>query len=243
VLDHLSHGAPRDIVLVHGAGGNNLLWSRTMRYLSGDARAVAVNLPGHPSGQITCRTVAEYSEALQGFLGDLGLRRPVLCGHSMGSAVVLSLALAHPDDLGGLVLVSGGAKLGVDPSLLDALRAHPMKAIEDIITPRSFFTIDLGQGRESRAALSISNLPVFLNDYIACRDFDVRSSLPSVALRTLVICGDRDRMTPPKWSHYMATNIPDAELYFIKDAGHMLPLEKPGPLGGLLQSFLQRLTR
>ncbi len=243
VLGFVSHDAPRDVVFVHGAGGNSLLWRRTLQGLSGGSKAYAVDLPGHPSGEITCSSIEDYSEALFSFIGDSRLIRPVVCGHSMGGAVVLTLALAHPEAVGGLILVSTGAKLGVAPEILDGLRDQPMRAIENVITPWSFNTIDLGMGREARAALSVSNLPVFLNDYLACQGFDVRNELPRIAARTLVVCGDKDRMTPPKWSEYLAANISSSELVFIKGSGHMVPLEKPGELASEVQSFLSGLTR
>jgi pimeloyl-ACP methyl ester carboxylesterase len=95
VLAYISHEAPRDIVFVHGAGENSLLWKRTLQHLSGSSRAFAVDLPGHPSGSITCTSVADYSEAVHRFVRELGLR-PVVCGHSMGGAVALTFALAIP---------------------------------------------------------------------------------------------------------------------------------------------------
>ena len=229
--------------MVHGAGGNSALWGRTLSHLGGTSKALAVDLPGHPTGGIVCRTVEEYADALHEFILELGLKEPVVAGHSMGGAIVLHLALAHPGDLGGLVLVSTGAKLGVDPRILEGLATAPMKTIETVITPWSFNSIDLGLGREARAALSTSNLPVFLNDYLACKDFDIRGELQKIRAKTLVVCGDRDRMTPPRWSHYLAANIPDALLYFVKDSGHMLPLEKPEALAKLLEAYLSGVSR
>ena len=241
MLEHLTHDAPHDVVFVHGAGGNSLLWNRTLQHLSGGYRALAVNLPGHPSGEITCTSVGDYTEALHQFIQESGLRSPAVCGHSMGGAVVQTLAIRHPEDIGGLILVSTGAKLGVDRRLIEGLSDNPMRAIESIITPWSFNSIDLGMGREARTALSVSNLPVFLNDYLACQGFDVRKELAKIAAKTLVICGDKDRMTPPKWSHYLGANILDADLFFVKDSGHMVPLEKPEPLARVLQGFLAGL--
>ncbi|HZW84934.1 MAG TPA: alpha/beta fold hydrolase, partial [Nitrososphaerales archaeon] len=153
------------------------------------------------------------------------------------------LSINHPESVGGLVLVGAGAKLGVDQRILAGLDGKPLEAIERIITPRSFYSVDLGLGREARQALSLSNLPVFLNDYLACNGFDVRPDLPKISVPTLVVCGDRDEMTPPKWAHYLNQHILDSELRFVKDAGHMLPLEKPEALAGLVQWFLQSLTR
>jgi pimeloyl-ACP methyl ester carboxylesterase len=214
-----------------------------MEGLSGSSRALAIDLPGHPSGEITCRSVGEYAEAVHQFLIDARLDHPVLGGHSMGGATVLTLALAHPDDVGGLILVGTGAKLGVAPEILGGLESNPMRTIENIITPWSFNSIDLSLGRESRAALSVSNLPVFLNDYLACTRFDVRRDLSRIPARTLVVCGDKDRMTPPRFSHYLGANILGSELRFVKDSGHMLPLEKPEALASVVQAFLASFTR
>ncbi len=243
MLGFLSHGSPYDVVFVHGAGGNSLLWRRTIQGLSGNSKAFAVDLPGHPNGEITCRSVEEYSKALHEFINEQSLVTPVLCGHSMGGAVVLSLALLHPEEVGGLILASTGAKLGVSREIIEGLEAQPMRTIEKVITPWSFNSIDLGMGREARTALSVSNLPVFLNDYLACEGFDVRNELPRIDARTLVVCGDKDTMTPPKWSHYLAANIPSSELFFIKDSGHMIPLEKPDALSLVLQTFLAGIRR
>lgn len=243
MLGSVSYAAPSDIVLVHGAGGNGLLWRRTVLGLSGPAKALAVDLPGHPGGDISCHTIGDYAEAVHEFARQAGLDRPVFCGHSMGGAIVMALALSHPDYIGGLVLVSTGAKLGVSQEIIDGLKTRPMRAIEEIITPRSFSSMDLGLGREARTALSISNLPVFLNDYLACEGFDVRKELTRITTKTLVVCGDKDRMTPPKWSHYLHANITDSDLLFVKDSGHMVPLEKPDVLSKVIQAYLGSFTR
>ncbi len=243
MLEAFEHPAPRDCVFVHGAGGNNLLWRRTLQYLSGDGKAIAVNLPGHPTGAITCRTVSEYADSLHRFMLDKGLKRPAVCGHSMGGAIALTLALEHPGDVGALILADTGAKMGVLPEIVDGLRGQPLGVIEKTITPMSFYQVSLEVAREGRSALSVSNLPVFLNDYLACDGFDVRDRLSQVSVRTLIVCGEGDRMTPPKWSHYLAANISRSTSFFIRGAGHMVPLEKPGPFAGILQSFLAEPNR
>ncbi|HEY6283410.1 MAG TPA: alpha/beta hydrolase [Nitrososphaerales archaeon] len=242
MLDFITHQAPNPVIFVHGAGGNSLLWNRTLNYLSGGSLAVAIDLPGHPAGEITCKTVDDYAKAVSEFIAARGIERPVVCGHSMGGAVAIALALSHPGDLGGLILASTGAKLGVDPLILDGLRGQPLRAVEQLITPRSFNSLDLSLGREARASLSISNLEVFLNDYLACQSFDARPDLRRIETRTLIVCGDKDRMTPPKWSHYLNANILSSQLYFVKDSGHMLPLEKPEALARVVQSFLAGVT-
>lgn len=243
MLERLEHEAPFDCVFVHGAGETNVLWRRTIQGLSGGKRALAVNLPGHPDGEITCKTIDEYTEAVHAFVSDSRLGRVAVCGHSMGGAITLTLALRHPEDVAGLILVGTGAKMGVLPEIVSGLRDQPLKVIEQTITPMNYFKVDLETAREARAAMSLSNPAIFLNDYLACVGFDVRERLREIPFRTLIICGESDRTTPPKWAHYLNANILSSTAYFVRDAGHMVPLEKPVLCGSLMQSFLSELTR
>jgi pimeloyl-ACP methyl ester carboxylesterase len=63
---------------------------------------------------------------LRATLGELGLDRPVLMGHSWGGGVVTTLAGLHPEEVGGLVLVDSGH---IDYADLEAARtsAAPMQ--------------------------------------------------------------------------------------------------------------------
>lgn len=237
----LSHPAPRDSVFIHGAGETGILWRRTLGSLYGTGTAIALNLPGHPTGDATSRSIEEYAAAAHEAMG--ALHRPVICGHSMGGAIALTLALEHPAAIGGLILVGTGAKLGVIPEITDGLRDNPLRVIERTITPMSFYELNLAIGREARASLALSNPGIFLNDYLACTRFDLRDRLHEISARTLIVCGENDRMTPPRWSHHLSANIPSSTAFFIREAGHMLPLEKPAALGRLIQDFLSGLSR
>lgn len=241
-LRSVVHGAPSDVVLLHGAGCNSRVWDRVLSLLSGPGTATAVDLPGHPDGPVTCDSIDRYVESVHGFISRAGRPPPAVAGHSMGGAIAISLALSHPEDVRALVLVDTGAKLGVLPETIEGLESSPLETVESLITPMSFFSLDLETARAARAALSLSNPGVFLNDYAACRGFDRRAEVARLSVPTLIVCGDRDRMTPPKWSHFLHASIQGSSLYFISEAGHMTPLEKPGPLARLVQEFLLSLS-
>ena len=68
------------------------------------------------------------------WLAALNLHRVVFVGHSMGGAIVQTLALDHPEHVLGLGLVGSAAKLSVNPKLLEN-SAHPTTfhiAVEDV---------------------------------------------------------------------------------------------------------------
>jgi pimeloyl-ACP methyl ester carboxylesterase len=65
------------------------------------------------------QSISAYTQALVSWLDALDLHSSVLIGHSMGSAIALSLALHHPRRVLGLGLIGAGARLRVSPELLE----------------------------------------------------------------------------------------------------------------------------
>ena len=94
--------------LIHGAGGHHLYWPPQIRRLTG-YRVYALDLPGHGrSGGSGQQTIDSYTTAVKDWLIEVNLHSAVFVGHSMGSAIALSLALNYPDHVLGLVLIGGG---------------------------------------------------------------------------------------------------------------------------------------
>jgi pimeloyl-ACP methyl ester carboxylesterase len=57
----------------------------------------------------------------------------------------------------------------------------------------------------------------------------------------LCLVGDGDRLTPPKYSTYLAQHIPGARVEVIAGAGHMVFLEQPGPFNRAVMEFMAEL--
>lgn len=78
-------------------------------------------------------------------------------------------------------------------------------------------------------------------DFQACNNFNVIESVQRINLPTLVICGQEDRMTPVKYSEYLAQQIPQALLALIPDAGHMSMIEQPEAVNKAIMEFMHTL--
>ncbi|SFS11528.1 Pimeloyl-ACP methyl ester carboxylesterase [Agrococcus baldri] len=94
-------------LLIHGWSCDGSDWSWLVSDLSRDHRTITIDNRGH--GRSTA-VDGQYSPAL--FAADaakvieqLGLERPVVIGHSMGTIIASTLAAEHPDLVGALVLV------------------------------------------------------------------------------------------------------------------------------------------
>jgi pimeloyl-ACP methyl ester carboxylesterase len=233
------------LVFVHGAGGNRLHWPPGLRRLAG-FRTLAVDLPGHglsPTGGEG--RVLDFAGRLDAWRGEVGLHLPVLIGHSMGSAIALTCALAEPGAFSGLVLIGAGARLKVNPDLLDSVgRPDQFLTGVEMILRWSFAAGAKARLVEmARARLIETGPAVLAADLQSCAAFDVTSHLAEIRTPALILVGQEDRMTPPPLSRELQTGIAGARLNVIEDAGHMLMLEQPEAVARHLQSFLLERPR
>ncbi|MGH7267407.1 MAG: alpha/beta fold hydrolase, partial [Candidatus Rokuibacteriota bacterium] len=218
------------------------VWAPQLAGLADVARLVAVDLPGHgETGGTGCRRVEEYAAWLLGFLDALGLARAVLAGHSMGGAIVQTVALDHVERLDGLVLVGTGARLRVLPRILDLCRDDPPRGTE--LVGRLAYSDATPRGAVVEAERSLAATPpgVTFGDFWACDRFDVMTRVQALRLPTLVVVGRDDRLTPPKYAGFLAKTIPGARLAEIPDAGHFPQLEQPAAVNAALRAFLAAL--
>jgi pimeloyl-[acyl-carrier protein] methyl ester esterase len=70
------------------------------------------------------------------------------------------------------------------------------------------------------------------------RDCDCRGSLPTITQPSLVIAGERDTLTPPQASQFMAAQLLNAKLAMIKGAAHAPFLSHPDIFVDKIKSFL-----
>ena len=230
--------ALRDIVLVHGAGGDCSHWPAELGGLE-VANVHFLDLPGHGRSLGQGRNdVSAYADVVDAFVAELGLRQVALIGHSMGGATALTLALRHPLWLDALVLVGTGARLRVMPHLLDLLAADFPAAV-DLICDALFgpkAPVSLVERERDRYAQV--DWRVVRDDLIACDAFDVMTELQKITVRTLIVAGTCDRLTPLKYSEFLRDGIPGAQLAVLADAGHMVARELPEEFCRVVGDFL-----
>lgn len=204
--------------------------------------ALFMDLPGHGStlGEPR-RSPRDYALWVRDQLTPKGVMSVDIIGHSMGGAIAMEFALAYPELTRSITLVSTGAKLRVSPLILDGLRARSEKTLE-LIAGWSF--TPAARGREVFMEI-IRGVPfhVSLIDYEGCDGFDRMASIDQIRAPCLVVCGTEDRMTPPKYSQYLAQRISRSKLVIVPDAGHMVMMEQPDRFNEALGAFLSEVRR
>jgi pimeloyl-ACP methyl ester carboxylesterase len=232
----------RNIVFVHGAGGNAFAWQNQRRGLDRGVNTICVDLPGHgQSSGPGYSSIAEYSQWLLRFIDGLKLTGVIAAGHSMGGGVILEAAIEHPEILEALILVGSGARLKVSSDMLESLESDFKTAAEQLL--RKCY------GSESSKNLIkwglehlFDEVPeVVMADFRACNDFDRMDDIAQIKKPALVLCGSEDKMTPSKYSQYLAEKLQGATLRIVEKAGHMAMLEKPFEVNASIIKFLATL--
>ena len=235
-----SHGL-LPVLFVHSLGGNGGQWSLQLDHLRHERRAAALDLRGH--GESDPAEDGDYT--LPGLAGDiaaaadqLGLRRFVLAGHSLGAAVAIEYAGRHPERVAGLLLADPNGDQTLVPRdqiepFLEAVRADPVAEVE------SYFKQLLIYGDRAAATWVLEDLRATHEDALtgALEGAARHSPLPALARYAgprLAIVSDLNNL--PFSLHRLVADLP---VQRIPGTGHWLMVDRPEPFNRLLDDFLE----
>jgi pimeloyl-ACP methyl ester carboxylesterase len=227
------------LVFIHGSGGSKVLWDNQLKALGYQANLLAIDLPGHgQSAGNGYNTVIDYTRVVMDFLTRANVPRPIPAGLSLGGAITLQLLLDYPESFSAGMLICTGAKLKVRPQIFESIE----KDFPAFVASSRLLAASPKTDPGIIQPVLDDNLKcppaVAFNDFQACDRFDVRERLTEIKARVLVVSGADDLLTPPKYGQYLAEHIPGARWVTISEAGHLLPVEKPGELNQAILSFL-----
>lgn len=244
--DNLDEQKP-SLIFIHGSGGNHSIWSHQYGRLSKNYNIIAVNLPGHGhSGGKGEKNVESYCEWVNKLLDVLKVKKVILVGHSLGSAIALQFAIEYSGKITGIVCMGGGVKMPVNSFFLDFLKTNPAELPEDVTGMISKFSL----AKENRPkffaplqkSISESKVDVLYGDLTACNDLDLTQAANKINVPALIVCGAEDKMTPPDLSRALAAGISKSKLEIIEGAGHMVMIEKPDEFNQVLDRFAASIS-
>lgn len=226
------------VAFVHGAGMDRTVWALQTRWFAWHGYAVlAVDLPGHGGSE---GPALVDIESLGGWILRLlersGASSATLVGHSMGALACLSAGAEGGDRVAAMALLGVGARMPVHPDLLAAARVDDPVARELIVDwgfgQPARFGVNRAPGLwmqgGGRSLLFRAPAGALGSDLAAC---DAYGSAAEAAARldcpVLFVVGEGDRMTPPSAAAELAAKVAKARTATIRDAGHMMMIEKP----------------
>lgn len=96
------------VLLLHGFIESADTWTPTAEVLARDHRVYAIDLDGYGYTQrVAPYDTAHLTQQVLDFIRVMHLRKPIVVGHSSGAGVAAAVALAAPNDVGGVMFLDG----------------------------------------------------------------------------------------------------------------------------------------
>jgi pimeloyl-ACP methyl ester carboxylesterase len=260
---------PVTVLCIHGLAGNaRHLTAHVLDALSADHRVIVVDRPGAGySGSLPVTpTPQAQADFIAAVIEALGLERPVVVGHSLGGAVALALAVAHPERVRALALV---APLSQAPSSVPAVFAGlvlPTPLMRRVVGWT--LAIPLSIARREQVLTTVFSPERVPADFalrgggllgmrpsaFASASTDLMAVTPGVMAALVsryaeitvpvgVLYGTHDRILEPRTQgERLVQQIPHATLEWVEMGGHMLPLTVPDRVATFVRSITARVA-
>lgn len=183
-------------------------------------------------------TTADLADDLAGLLDALEVERAHVLGAFLGGMTAQEFALRHPSRLERLILVGTYAR----PDAKRRLLLEKWRAMAEIETPAAIFaqdrllwtladeTLEQTDLIEAMSASFPGDAPAISPDLLArqceaCLNHDTADRVRKIHHPTLVVCGRKDQLTPPKMHRELADEIPQGRLVTFSHGAHLVLAE------------------
>lgn len=253
-------GSP--ILLLHGIGQSLEDWNEQHDRLSDAHTVYSVDLPGFAYSDRLPGTasLAGLASILPAFLDRFGLIQPVpVIGNSLGGAVAMTFAVAHPERVSSLVLVdsAGFGKevtialrlLAIRPVgivLLRPSRKSSTRTVDGIFYDKKHVTADrvdhkLALTNRSAHRSTLLDLAQELGTFRGIRmpwRTRLLAEVASLRIPVLIMWGDHDHVLPFMHLDAATRALPHAQTHTFHNAGHMPQIEHADEFADVLRGFI-----
>lgn len=233
-IRYMEGGQGEPVVHLHGGGGMRL--SRMHDLLAEHYRMLAFEIPGFgqsPANE-TSRSMQDLAATMARAVANVGVERYNLVGTSFGAKVALWQAIQAGENIDALVLLSSAALVpeewAIHPDAPPDRIARMMYAHPENLPPRP--PVDPAVAAKHNALV---NRVFGLN-----RDPELESKLPEIEIPTLVVYGTNDGLIPPEMGRIYREKMPNCSFVLVYDAAHLIDVERPEALAGVVGDFLER---
>jgi 3-oxoadipate enol-lactonase len=250
-----TEGAGEPVLLLMGLGGEHHGWDLVRRDLARRYRLVLLdNRDAGASDEARGPYgIGEMAADALGVIDYLGIDRFHVVGASMGGAIAQQMALQAPTRVASMTLLSTwGRTDGFLRAVFTSWRRMAERlAPEELLAALSpwAFTyrflesppaevIALQAAFRERGALK--SVPAYQRQVDACLAHDTLGVIAILRTPTLVLVGEDDILTPPRYGRALAAALPRAEVVLVPASGHACFLETPKPVTERLLRFLSR---
>ncbi|HVB23795.1 MAG TPA: alpha/beta fold hydrolase [Ktedonobacteraceae bacterium] len=222
-------GEGEPLILVHGLAASTLWWRRNIPALARQYRVYLLDLPGFGlMRRFYYRFVLDdMADWLLAWMDAMGIARVSLIGHSMGGYICLHIAAHHPEKVRRLILVAP-AGLSYKKTMLGYF--FPLTLAVHYAVP-SFLPILFYDALRAGPLTFVS----------ATRDLlrtDLRNTLKSITVPTLLIWGVNDMLVPAAFAGVFRQEIANSRLLLLNKAGHVVMYDQAYAFNNAVLAFL-----
>lgn len=235
---HLETHGPADgqpvILLHHGLGSTRAWRGQIPALMEAGYRVVVYDRWGYgqsdPRPALSTPSFTADIMDLLVLMDEVKIKCPIIIGHSDGGTIGLYLAIQYPKLVSKLVVVAAHI-------YLEARMEPGINGIKHNFEQDTRFRKGLQRAHGDKFNSVFNNWfdgwhkPEIL-------EWDMRPILPEIICPTLVIQGEDDEHATPQHARDIAENIPNAELWLVPGARHMLPQEMADGFNQKVLEFL-----
>jgi 3-oxoadipate enol-lactonase len=225
--------------------GTPILWIHGFPFASGiyeqqlairGVRHVMPDLPGfgqsRPQGDDI--SIEGYARICIDLLHHRGMDRAVIAGFSMGGYVAFAIARLAPERMRGLILIDTRETADTDEARkgryesIEKVKKEGVRPLVESMLPKMLTPRAPREMRDRVREIMSSSSPegvIAALRAMATRP-DSTPLLQKIAVPTLILVGEEDKLTPPADAERMATAISGARLGRIEGAAHLSNYEK-----------------
>ncbi|MFX1257917.1 MAG: alpha/beta fold hydrolase [Promethearchaeota archaeon] len=227
------------IIFIHGSGGSSYVWKNQFN-LDIELSIIAVDLPSHNKSDVFLELSLDlYVDCVKCLIDYLKVNKVILCGHSLGGAIIQSYYFNYPNKVDALILCSTGGRLRVSPAILELLKNNYQEFLESLPIISFYRKTSIEIIEEYVKEISKTKPEVTYADFLVCDKFDTLNKTNTINIPCLLICGNADKLTPVKYSQFFREKIKNSVLVIVKNAGHMVMIEKATEVNKSIKEFIK----
>ncbi len=241
-INYTIEGEGYPLLLIHGWGSSMLPWKPIETAFSG-YKLIMLDLPGCGESEILKEVwqLSDYCRFILEFLDKLGIKDPILGGHSHGGRICLQLVAEGSITPPKLILFDS-AGIPAKKTLKKKIKIASFKTVKWFLTLpiiKKYSENMLEAARAHFGSADYRSAPeVMRKTMVNVIKEDLRPIMPNISCPTLLIWGENDMDTPLSDAKQMEKLIPDSGLCVIKGADHFSFIRSPYEVIAILKSFL-----
>ena len=248
-LHYEIHGEGIPLIFVNGLTTTLESWNYQIPAFKNNYSVVVYDSRGQgrsdkPATGYSCE---HHTRDLKVLIDHLGIKKAHLTGLSFGAFIVLNFAASYPDNTGVIVVSDSTSEAYplIHQILTGWNEAQNMGGLDlrfEVSLPwlysENFIKNNPRKIRIFKHAFKKNDINAISRLTMESIENKVTDRLSLITAPALLVVGEEDILTPPRYSWRLKEKIPHAEIMVIEECGHVPPIEKPERFNAVVREFL-----